>query len=218
MKKIINEGKLLIVIVILSITAIYTGNAQVTIGSGYAPHSNALLDMKQTADGTSNKGMLLPRVSLVSVSDFFGNDDHQEGMIVYNNSTSEDAVPVSERVSPGFYYNNGKKWEKLQLGYNNWFYMPSVPFDTSAAAQGSTQTKNLYEIYRDQFREPKAKNDAAPVIIPNIPAADQLYYYITDYDDQVFLNVKISDKGEMSYNVEPGATDYTFLNIVFVIK
>lgn len=46
--------------------------AQVTIGSGYEPDPpDAFLDLKQEKDGEkSNKGLLLPRVELVSIYEF----------------------------------------------------------------------------------------------------------------------------------------------------
>ncbi len=34
--------------------------AQVTIGSGEPPHEKALLDLKEHADGTASKGLILP--------------------------------------------------------------------------------------------------------------------------------------------------------------
>lgn len=77
--------------------------AQVTIGSGEPPHNDALLDLKESSDGSSNKGLLMPRVSLVSTSSANPLSGHIKGMIVYNNATVGD-------VSPGLYFNDGAKW------------------------------------------------------------------------------------------------------------
>lgn len=190
--------------------------AQVTIGSGEPPHDKALLDLKEHADGTANKGMILPRVSLLSAIDYFGLSTHENGTIVYNINTSDSSVPVDNRVSPGFYYNNGSRWEKLYLGYTNWFYMPSVVFDTSST--GLQSTKNLYQLYLDQFKTPKYKSPGAPSSIPYLPSPTDLYYYITEYDGDVFEIVSLTDQGVLTYNVKQAASAYSLIDIVFVLK
>ncbi|HCO67516.1 MAG TPA: hypothetical protein DIT04_07155 [Dysgonomonas sp.] len=197
-------------------------HAQVTIGSGEAPHEKALLDLKEgngTNKDESSKGFFLPRVKLASTADFFGTNDHQEGTIVYNRNTSEKTVPAAERVSPGFYYNNGTKWEKLALGYTNWFHMPSIPIKTSENKTG--QTIDLYDKYKAQFSAASGnfvKSTDAPATIPYFPSATDLYYYVTDYDPDVFSNITIDNDGVMTYDVKAAATDYTFMNIIFVLK
>ncbi len=42
-------------------------DAQVTIGSGNPPNTNALLDLKESGT-TSTKGLLMPRVALISTT------------------------------------------------------------------------------------------------------------------------------------------------------
>jgi hypothetical protein len=102
------------------------------------------------------------------------------------------------------------------MGYTNWFYMPSVSFDTSITA--TNQSKNLYSLYYNQFQTPLVKSTGAPASVPYIPAPADLYYYITDYDTNVFSNVSIDANGVMSYDVNATATDCSFINIVFVLK
>lgn len=193
-----------------------TIHAQVTIGSGVPPHEKALLDLKENADGTATKGLILPRVSLLSAIDYFGIPDHEKGTIVYNTNTSESSVPAENRVSAGFYYNTGERWEKLYLGYANWFYMPSVVFDTSST--GLQPTKNLHQLYLDQFKTPKFKNPGAPSSIPYLPSPTDLYYYITEYDEDVFEIVSLTDQGVLAYNVKQAASAYSLIDIVFVLK
>lgn len=190
--------------------------AQVTIGSGEPPHEKALLDLKEHADGTASKGLILPRVSLLSASDYFGITDHTKGTIVYNTNTSDSSVPIENRVSAGFYYNNGARWEKLYLGYTNWFYMPSIIFDTSST--GLQPAKNLYQFYINQFKTPKLVSPGAPPSIPYLPLATDLYYYITDYDEDVFEIVSLTDEGILTYKVKQAASDYSLIDIVFVLK
>ena len=186
--------------------------AQVTIGSNSVPNSNAVLDLISSG----NKGLLLPRVSLVATNDPSPTTAHTAGMTVYNTATSSGSVPFEYYVSPGLYYNDGTKWVRLPLGYTNWFYMPSVSFNTSSIVSG--QTKDLYTLYKNQFTIPLVKSTGAPTSVPYIPAATDLYYYITDYDTNVFGNVSITASGIMTYDVKSSATDCSFINIVFVLK
>lgn len=41
--------------------------AQVTVGVGEAANQSALLELRENTDGTSNRGLLLPRVKLSSL-------------------------------------------------------------------------------------------------------------------------------------------------------
>lgn len=186
--------------------------SQVSIGvDAVSPHEDAILDLQ-----ADDKGILLPRVKLTSTTDSSPLKNHVEGMIVYNTAIGGSGLTY---VSPGFYYNDGKAWVRLPLGYTNWFYMPSIPFATSEDAQA--QTKDLYEEYKRQFGGGSVtfvKSTSAPQIIPYLPAATDLYYYVTDYDPEVFSNISINDNGVMTYDVKAAATDYTFINIVFVLK
>jgi len=190
--------------------------AQVTIGSDVSPNSNALLDLNE--NGTSaTKGLLLPRVALTSTVAAAPMSAHVNGMVVYNTATAGGVVAgVNQYVSPGLYYNNGTKWERLQLGATNWFYMPSVSIDTRTT--GTNRTMNLYNLYYQQFNSPVKASVGAPTSVPYIPTADQLYYYVTDNDPAVFNIQSISAAGVMTYDVLATATDYSFINIVFVIK
>lgn len=207
---------LLAVVVLFSMVQL---QAQVTIGSSVPPHDKAILDLKENADGSSSKGILLPRVSLESAVDFLGLSVHEEGMVVYNTNVSDSSVAAEDRVSSGFYYNNGSRWEKMVLGYTNWFYMPSIPIKTSETLVG--ETLDLYNQYKAQFSGSSgnfAKSSDAPLVIPYFPESSDLYYYITDFDPAVFSNVSVSNDGIMSYDITPAATDYTFINIIFVLK
>lgn len=192
------------------IALISQAQAQVGIGVNQ-PHEDAVLEL-----ASQSKGFLLPRVSLSSIEAPSPLKNHVAGMIVYNLSVSGIA---ENYVSPGFYYNTGEKWERLQLGYNNWFYMPTVVFDTGTTL--TNQTKDLYALYRSQFDGTNSnfsKSEGAPAIVPHIPEADKLYYYVVDADPKVFSNIKITALGVMTYDVTAAATDQTYINIVFVLK
>jgi hypothetical protein len=109
--------------------------------------------------------------------------------------------------------------------------MPSVSFDTSTT--GVDRTKNLYYLYLEQFTGKEVNHlgeitgtstgrfvasSGAPATIPYVPAATDLYYYITDYDTSVFANITITASGVMEYDVISAATDCSYINIVFVLK
>ncbi|MBD8387252.1 hypothetical protein [Dysgonomonas sp. BGC7] len=197
--------------------------AQVTIGSSNSPHSDALLDLKEEANGSSRKGLLFPRVALVSTDKPDPMINHVEGMIVYNTATTayDPLIDMNIRVSPGLYYNDGTKWERLYMGYTNWFYMPSVSIPTGSVST-DWEYINLYERYKAQFtgEDPttfKASNQA-PSIVPYIPQAADLYYYITYYSKDVFEIDEISNTGVMKYKVIGAATDCSYINVVFVLR
>lgn len=216
------------------VTLFVSVRGQVTIGSDLLPDTKALLDLKEGTGSNkdeSAKGLFLPRVNLLSTVDFFGTNDHKEGAIVYNRNTSLSSIDATERVSPGFYYNNGSKWERLYLGNANWFYMPSIVISVE---NSGTYTRNLFLEYRKQFEDnmdnelPADSPSAGTSLIssPDAPnpfstllSADQLYYYITGYDTAVFSDLKITADGKLTYTVDADkVTDATYMNIVFVEK
>jgi hypothetical protein len=172
----------LTLILILAAISFSNLNAQVTIGSNSVPNAGAALDIISGG----NKGMLMPRVALTSTRVFGpvistdGNvyatfSNHTAGMTVYNTAT--DNSDTGYEVSPGYYYNDGTKWVRLPNRYTNWFFMPSVSFDTSTT--GNLRTKNLYDLYKTQFMTPAVKSTSAPASLPYVPAATDMYYYIT---------------------------------------
>jgi hypothetical protein len=63
-------------------------------------NADAMLDIE-----SGNKGVLLPRVSLVSTTTPSPLKIMTSGMIVYNTSSSND-------LTPGLYYSDGTKWIK----------------------------------------------------------------------------------------------------------
>lgn len=69
--------------------------------SGLAPHSDAMLDIS-----SPTKGLLLPRISLISTTLASPLSSHVKGMLVYNIANSGD-------VSDGYYYNDGTTWVRI---------------------------------------------------------------------------------------------------------
>lgn len=201
-----------------------TTQAQVTIGSGQKPNENALLDLKETSAGTSEKGLLLPRVPLESEESFKPLTSHVAGMTVYNTAEVND-------VTPGYYYNDGKKWVRLlgSSGANQFFYMPSIVLPTDASASPYDEntdefTIDLYGLYAKQFGLEDAS--ASPFIrgtgatfLP-VYASDALEYFIIYYDNSVFKDITLSDRGILKYKLHTSFTytEKTFMNIVCKVK
>ena len=84
--------------------------AQVTIGSGIKPDANALLDLKAETDGTSNKGLLLPRMALKALNSPQPITDTNltNGMVIYNTNNLIGGN--------GVYYWQDNRWNIMSAG------------------------------------------------------------------------------------------------------
>ena len=112
--------------------------SQVTIGSLTPPNEDSLLDLKETAGGTSTKGLLLPRVSLQSTSSPSPLTNHEQGMFVYNTVTVND-------VTPGIYYNDGNEWKNIftdETTANNGLTMSGETVQLGGALTKATKIDN----------------------------------------------------------------------------
>jgi len=96
--------------IFLSIFSLNKGYGQVTIGSEIEPDTDAILDLKENQDGSSEKGLLLPRVNLISPTNAFPLSQHIAGMLVYN-KTDNDA----NNIRPGVFYNDGTQWKRIDI-------------------------------------------------------------------------------------------------------
>ncbi|WP_165021294.1 FISUMP domain-containing protein [Dysgonomonas sp. ZJ279] len=94
--------------------------AQVTIGRNEAPLPGALLDLKESPDGMSSRGISMPRVLLTDLSNLYpmltgSETDYATlktthvGLLVYNVNTQE----TVNRICPGLHIWTGNKWEPL---------------------------------------------------------------------------------------------------------
>ncbi|MGG5507808.1 hypothetical protein ACPDG4_13365, partial [Myroides sp. C20-1] len=132
-------------------------------------------------------------------------------------------------------------WKEQAKVTPQFFYMPAVIFDTSVAG---TATRDLYGEYVNQFTGgSRTSSNSVSYPISHGPAGttpmmygggivgstgapaditvfenDELYYYVTYYDEEVFENLSISADGKLTYTVKSGATSSSYMNIVFVIK
>lgn len=223
-----------IYILLTLLTSVLT-NAQVGFGTPN-PDINAEVEISST-----DKGLLIPRLALDKTDLPTPLSAHVAGMIIYNTTSADVEAPnynAQTAVQPGLYQNDGTKWVQL-IGKDyatvKFFYMPSIVFNTSNTGTGLK--RNLYAEYISQFtnkqlvvnsttggevgtgaRATFKKNPSAPDVIPHLPKAADLYYYITDYDTTALSNITIDDNGIMTYDVVGTGTPYSFVNIVFVVK
>lgn len=106
-------------------------SAQVVIGESpvgdYSIDDGAILQLK-----SEDQGLLIPRVSLQSRNDMTTVlPSSVEGMWVYNTSTLGSGL---DRVSPGFYFWNGSRWEKM---FNEGF---TVQFEQTTTVRAANTT------------------------------------------------------------------------------
>lgn len=136
-----------------------------------------------------------------------------------------------------------EKWEpKAQAPQI--FYMPAVIFDTTDPTAGTTKvSRDLYQEYNNQFTGgPLAgypiihgangydntnlytgglisNNKNGGTVIPiHTYNRNELDYYVTYYDTDVFADLEIDDNGNLSYRIIGTVSETSYMNIVFVVK
>jgi hypothetical protein len=95
-------------LIILLFLGLFTHGAYAQVKVGNNPttiNSNSVLELEAT-----NKGLLLPRVALSATNNASPLSAHVAGMIVYNTAT---AGTLPNDVVPGYYYNDGTKWQLI---------------------------------------------------------------------------------------------------------
>ena len=82
--------------------------AQVGINTT-SPDQSSILDISST-----NKGLLIPRINLISASDITTIINPRTSLLIYNTATTTGI----DNVSPGFYYWDSTKWVSLNNNLN----------------------------------------------------------------------------------------------------
>ncbi|WP_289665943.1 hypothetical protein [Flavobacterium panacagri] len=90
-------------------------NAQVGMPTNN-PNKDAVLDLNRT-DGTSEKGLLLPKVELTATNSSLPLTTNVAGMHVWNTATAGFGATA---VIPGEYFNDGTKWVRVASADNTW--------------------------------------------------------------------------------------------------
>jgi hypothetical protein len=189
--------KVLLLFAILAIPAILFCQNLGINSDGSVPHSSAGLDVKFT-----DKGLLIPRVSLVSTTSASPVTNPETSLLVYNTATTGD-------VTPGYYYWNGNAWVRLSVnagGSGTTNYLPkwnssgmlgnSLLFDNgSGIGIGTTyvQGKISFEQDGSSVTWGNIPNGITSRIFDNnnlhIETDDYLYFDDKNLGTQMFLNV-----------------------------
>lgn len=121
------------------LTCSNTSLAQVKISATASiANPNAMLEIEAT-----NKGLLLPRLSLVSTTLATPLTAFVKGMLVYDTATIND-------ITPGMYYSDGVKWVKVNSGAgstasltNMWSMTGNSATDPNTNFVGTTDNKDV---------------------------------------------------------------------------
>lgn len=193
-----------------------------------------------------DKGILIPRVELTSDTQKLQSSiNNANALLVFNNGA---ALTHGFYYWKANFNNQNEndgtgKWIALGSDFSSmpkFFYMPSIIINTSV---NGTFKRNLYAEYKAQFTGKEfilnsstggdvgANNSlkfvkstggspetTAPNEIPFVLQPADLWYYITDYDATALSSLTIDANGILTYTVIGSGTDYSFVNIVFVVK
>ncbi|MDR2224282.1 MAG: hypothetical protein LBE34_16340 [Flavobacteriaceae bacterium] len=210
-----------IVLIVLMLFGVNIGLSygQVLIGTPGVPAAGAILDLKErNADAdnaTANKGFLMPRVKLTSVTSL--------APIVSATMATDATVKKSHiglqvyhvggsSIDAGLKIWSGEKWEELfSTPKGQWIYMPPFPIKMFEATE---QTVVLYDEYKKQL-------DTAKSGVP-LWAENEVTFVITGYDALAFTKVEIKTVGGRQVLVYTAAlgklTAASYLNIIIVKK
>lgn len=206
----------------------------------------ASLQVKESDVATVVDGIIPPRLTgdKLKIKDPVYTNNQQASLVyVTAGVTSTLEGKTTNVTAPGYYYfepnlSTEGRWVKLNTNLDSpikFFYMPSIVFNTSSV--GTNLKRNLYAEYKAQFTNKKfipspttggsvgtesrstfVKSTNAPDTITNIPNPNELYYYVTDYDNTALANLSIDQNGILTYDVIGTGSDFSFMNIVFVVK
>lgn len=94
---------------------------------------SAILEVKAT-----DKGILTPRVALLSTDNTDAPiQNPAAGLFVFNTATSPSGTNVATAISPGFYYFDGSRWQRI---FNNGF---ALEFKQTAELMGIVTSEAL---------------------------------------------------------------------------
>ena len=117
---------------VLIISFLHTVYSQVGINTNQVDPS-AVFEVKST-----DKGILTPRVALVASDNTNAPiQNPAPGLFVFNTATSAPGTSASTAISPGFYYFDGNRWQRI---FNNGF---SLEFKQTAELMGVVTSQAL---------------------------------------------------------------------------
>lgn len=192
----------------------------------------ATIHIKADKDNKDNNpGLIIPDVS----KDKLDTGEPVESTLVYYSEGSNSAYinqndqSTTENIGSkkGFYYYDGTDWQRIIRKAQ--FYMPSIVVPTTIGEHKI----DLYEEYIKQYADSNGTNTSNKQAPPNRSwniqtnnsnnhlktyAKDDLDYFVVYYDNNVFTNLNITDKGVLTYEVTTESAKnisaQTFMNIV----
>lgn len=192
----------------------------------------ATIHIKADKDNKDNNpGLIIPDVS----KDKLDTGEPVESTLVYYSKGSNSAYinqndqSTTENIGSkkGFYYYDGTDWQRIIRKAQ--FYMPSIVVPTTVGPHSI----DLYEEYIKQYADSNGTNTSNKQAPPNRSwniqtnnsnnhlktyAKDDLDYFVVYYDNNVFTNLNITDKGVLTYEVTTESAKnisaQTFMNIV----
>lgn len=99
-------------IILIAFCNIFHAQVKITDGVSNSPTANkdAILELESI---NKNKGLILPKVSLTATDNPSPIPVHIAGLTVYNTNIANPTAATG--VSPGFYYNDGTSWDRLEV-------------------------------------------------------------------------------------------------------
>lgn len=169
--------------------------------------------------GTTGKGAVNTPVNLSIAPTGVQTFHLADNAVIPSKIGSQGSPQGTVLVADGFGNASFKSLSEVGSSTPNFFYLPSVELQVAA---GATFTENLYDDYVKQFGSPQvvstgSSSRSLPVLQPN-----QLNFFVTYYDINVFQSVQIDQNGVMTYVVRSGSslnlTNSSFMNIVVQVK
>ncbi len=111
--------------------------SQMRFGISDTMNPNAVVQV-DTGEGV-RKGLLMPRLALRAVNDFYPLGAHVAGMVVYN--TAQAGIQPN-MVFPGHYYNDGTKWNRILSEKD----MTSIWLNALNGLPATSDTQNTYRM------------------------------------------------------------------------
>jgi len=135
------KNKILVIAILVGAQIISLNGFSQNVGintTGVNPAASAMLDIV-----SSNKGLLVPRVSLTSTSLAGPISSPATSLLVYNNAS---AGGGSTAVTPGYYFWDGSKWERFKTGASSssgWDILGNTSTNDAVNFIGTTDAQDL---------------------------------------------------------------------------
>lgn len=153
----------------------------VSIGSA-VPDESAMLDIN-----AANKGLLVPRVAITSLSsNSFPINNPAIGLIVYNTNPSIFTSPILDQNAAGFYFWTGSIWEKIASSTKGAVPIGGIiEFENKITVPGYTYIGyNILSDYYEKIGTGFGSWDAIPNISTNQYTTKASYAY---YNNKFFV-------------------------------